>query len=407
MSQNGKGSSGIVHPQYFWLWVMCLTGVDYFSTLGYQPSIAFETTGLLGPLATIVLVVITLFGALPVYAFVAAESPHGQGSIGMLEKLVRGWGGKALMLALLGFAATDFVITKTLSAADASKHLISNRAVWPLSAEVIPLDRQQMILTMGFLVLLGAMFLKGFREVIGFAVVIVGVYLFLNLIVVGSGLVYLFNHSEHFANWYVKVFNGNPGDWHIDAKEMPVATNAGGPWVLLAVCLLVFPKLALGLSGFETGVAVMSLIRGEYGDNSERPARRIRNTRRLLVSAAVIMSFYLLGSTLVVSTLISPSAFHHAADPSARERALAFIAHGEGGTDQINPMFGTVFGTIYDISTVAILWFAGASAMAGLLNLIPRYSPRYGMAPDWARATRPPRLLVHRRQPRRHLALQG
>src|SRR5258706_7992213 len=59
MSENGSnGGSGQVHPQYFWLWVMCLTGVDYFSTLGYQPSIAFETTGLLGPLATVVLVLI-------------------------------------------------------------------------------------------------------------------------------------------------------------------------------------------------------------------------------------------------------------------------------------------------------------------------------------------------------------
>ncbi len=390
------------HVRTFWLWVMCLTGVDYFSTLGYQPSIAFDNAGMLAPLATVVLVAVTLFGALPVYLHVAKRSPHGHGSISMLEKLVAGWRGKLIVLLLLGFAATDFVITKTLSAADAAEHILHN----PLWAHYAPAPLRgahaQLTLTMLLLVVLGAIFLRGFGEVIKIAVALVGVYLVLNVIVVGSGIYYVLTHSELVALWWHDVISGN---WHIAGETAPM--NGVSPLMIAAVCFLIFPKLALGLSGFETGVAVMPLVQGDSDDTHDRPTGRIRNTRKLLVTAALIMSAMLMGSAFVVSTLIDPAELSHghpvtgpklegplaapaaAATPGkAANRALAYLAHAEG-RHKINGMFGEVFGTIYDISTVLILWFAGASAMSGLLNLVPQYLPRYGMAPEWAGAVRP------------------
>ena len=386
---------------------MCLTGVDYFSTLGYQPSIAVQNAGMLAPLATVVLVLVTLFGALPVYRYVAGHSFEGQGSIGMLAKLMSGWWGKGIVLVLLGFAATDYVITKTMSAADAAVHLVEN-PFWikAVGAQAEGDARQQTVVTIFLLVLLGAMFMRGFREVIGLAVIIVGVYLVLNAIVIGYGVKYLVEHPDRWTLWTTRV---GDGDWYLPHNPLGSVSGVGG---MIAVCLLLFPKLALGLSGFETGVAVMAHVKGKPGDDPRHPRGRIANTKKLLFTAAAIMSVLLLGSSVVVSTLIPPDQITpikaegglpldpagkpiHAVEywpkKPASGRALAYIAHGEGQpqNDPICPLFGDAFGTVYDVSTIVILWFAGASAMAGLLNLVPKYLPRYGMAPEWAQATRP------------------
>ena len=255
------------HHQHRWWQVMCLTGVDYFSTLGYQPGIAFIAAGVLSPIATLFLVLLTLVGALPIYSRVAAESPHGQGSIAMLERLLSRWKGKLFVLALLGFVATDFVITITLSAADATEHIIHN----PFIEVSFPGLDHPVAVTLGLITILALVFLKGFKEAIGIAVFLVFVYLFLNLIVVFMGLYQIALNPVVLENWKNAVF------------AVPTSNLLGLPVLVLIIgrSLLVFPKLALGLSGFETGVAVMPLI--------ENP-NRIQKTRRMLRTAAIIMA---------------------------------------------------------------------------------------------------------------------
>jgi uncharacterized protein YjeT (DUF2065 family) len=343
------------HKTHKWWQVMCLTGVDYFSTLGYQPGIAALAAGAISPIATLVLVALTLIGALPVYRRVAKESPNGEGSIAMLERLMSFWQGKIFVLALLGFAATDFMITMTLSAADATAHMVENPHLEPL------LSGHQILITLILLALLGGVFLRGFKEAIGVAVILVAIYLVLNVVVIADGLAQVLANPSLWSDWVTAL-----------------TQQHGNPLVIVGIALLVFPKLALGLSGFETGVAVMPHINSGPDDTPEHPIGRIRGTKHLLTTAAAIMSVFLITSSVVTTLLIPPAEFQPGG--AANGRALAYLAH---------EYLGSTFGSVYDASTIAILWFAGASAMAGLLNLIPRFLPRYGMAPHWARAVRP------------------
>jgi len=345
--------------QHPWWRVMCLTGVDYFSSLGYAPGIAALAAGVLSPVATLILVLVTLGGALPMYRRVAAASPYGDGSISMLERLLPWWQGKLFVLGLIGFVVTGFVITITLSAADAAAHLGENPYTRALHGH-------EVVVTLLLIALLGAVFLRGFNEAIGIAVALVGVYLALNLVVVGAGLAAIARQPDVVRAWRDTLMH-----------------TYGSPLPLIGLAVLLFPKLALGLSGFETGVLVMPLVRGDPTDDPAHPLGRIRNGRRLLTAAAVIMSLFLFASS-IVTTLLIPQAAFRTGGP-ANGRALAYLAHR---------LLGDGVGTLYDVSTIGILWFAGASAMAGLLNIVPRYLPRYGMAPDWARASRPLALLV-------------
>jgi hypothetical protein len=392
-------------PEYFWPWVMCVLGVDYFSSLAYQPSITFQVAGRLGPFATLVVVLITLAGALPIYWYVAGKSPHGQGSIALLERLVQGWRGKTLVLVLLGFAATDFIMVKTISLADAAVHVIGNdfppwqdalESLADLSNEhsrpimgqaVTTFFNKQLVVTLllGFLGFIFWFLLrKGFtRNVIVLAVPLVGVYLLLNGILIGSGIVHLARNPDLVAGWLDHVRQGN---WQAERGGLlaSVAGLVDGWGSVVLLCLIFFPRLSLGLSGFELSLILMPQIKGHSSDDPGRPAGRIRNARKVLISAALVMSLFLLGSVMVTTLLIPVEELRP--EGAAANRALAYLAHGGrlvGQHDAVCFLCGNLFGTVYDVATILLLCLAGTSVMTALAVLMPQFLLRFGMELRW------------------------
>jgi hypothetical protein len=388
-----------------WPWVLCVIGLDYLSTLAYQPTVAFAAAGRLAPLVTVLVAAVTLFAALPIYLYIAGRSPRGGGTTALLERAIPGWFGKLLLLILLAFGAVDLVFTRTFSAATAAEHVTrSPLPVWQQSLDAATaggegLRRQfppwlreltegvwnrQTVVTLIVLAIgtvAGLIFFRGYtRGFVRLAVGTVAAYLLLTVFVVASGIAYLADHPHLVGRWWADVW---AGDWKEGRDPTPVAGWGG----LVGACLPMFPVVALGLSGFELTLMAMPLVRGRPDDNPERPRVTIRKTRVLLVVAAASMSAYLLASTLVTTVLIPPGA--QLTEGQAKYRALAYIAHGGRLADgepasSIHPAFGLGFGTLYDLSTVAILALAGLSFAMTIASWIPPYLARLGMEFRWS-----------------------
>ncbi len=391
--------------QAAWPAILCVVGLDYMSTLGYVPSIAFDTTGRLAPLVMAVVVLVTVLGALPVYFYLARRSPHGKGSLVLLERLIPGWQGKLLVLVLLGFAATDLIFTRTFSVADASEHLINGpHPVWQQTLDqwgkqwenergnfphwvqqlTAGWSNRQLVVTVILLLIgliISIIFRKGFRKrFIQLAIVTVLLYMTLNAIILGGGIYYLLQRPELIDQWWNSVV---AGDWQARAATAsgPVSSST-----LVFESFALFPKAAIGLSGFEMAMLLMPMIRGKSDDDPVEPSGRIRNARKLLIASALLMSVYLLASAFVTSLLIPPQAFHTEGQASNRE--LAYLAHagplaGLPAGEKILPFLGLEFGTLYDISTILILSLAGVSVSITLAEFVPPYLHRLGMELNW------------------------
>ena len=327
----------------------------------------------MSPLATLLIVALTLFGMLPMYRRVAAESPNGQGSVAMLERLLPFWWGKLFVLALLGFVATSWIITITLSSADATAHFVENPFAPDVPHRPAGADHHRAAADPrrgvpgrvqggrrrrgadGRGVPAGQRGRRGGRP--------------------GP-------HASGSRSWWT-------------AGSTPCSPSAVPANVALAA-FLAFPLLVLGLSGFETGVSMMPLVHAEGHDEQERLRNRIANTRKLLTVAAVIMSVYLIATSFITTVLVPPEAFEPGGQ--ANGRALAYLAH---------ELLGDAFGTVYDISSILILWFAGASAMAGLINIVPALPARLRDGPGLGPRGPPGRARLHRGLDHHHDPVPG
>lgn len=386
-----------------WLLVLCLIGLDYFSSLAYLPSLVVTAVGPLAPLAAFGVVVVTLGVALPLYAYVVGRSPDGLGGAGLIERLVPGWRGKLVVLLLLSFVAADYIVTQNLSIADAAEHLQSNpyfeRSAAPVLREFVrPADwwshslwqryaakvDTHLLLTLAVTLLCFAMWSYwrsgSTRRFLAVAAVVVGGYMTLNAVIVGCGIWHMAGEGRGlFDAWRHAAHSA------IDPPEGPASLV----FVLRAACLALaaFPFSALGLSGFELSMAVAPMVRGRPDDTAESPRGRIRNTRKLLVAATVVMSLWLFGAVLVTTVLVPAPAL--APGGRAVHRCLSYLAHGGDLADgttlaAVHPLFGPVFGTVYDGFTIAILSMAGACVLIALRDYVPDYLQRFGMELEFA-----------------------
>ena len=406
MSDERSRGPVVTNP---WPLVLCLVGVDYFSTLAYLPSIAVAAAGPLAPVAAAGVVLVTFGLALPVYWYVVGRSPDGRGATGIFEDRVPGWRGKLIVLTLLGFAAADFVITRSLSLADAAIHLIDNphgqrlferlpkgmfgdtdRWWAPLASTAHYLGDRQVVITLGLSIVsfgLWQFFKNGMsRRMLRLTAVAVAGYLLVTGIVIGSGVVYLVRHPALLHAWRDAILLvGEPTTTSAATSAAPAPDYA---WLRawLGVGLWTFPQMALGLTGFEMIMTVTPAVSGGRQGAGSR-AGRVRNTRKLMVAAASIMAVYLVSAVTITTLLVPPAALMPGG--SAEHRALAYVAHGstlvgEATASDVNPLFGHKFGDLFDLSTALVLCLAGASVTMGLQNLLPHYLSRLGMEISWA-----------------------
>ena len=372
---------GAALPSYSWPLVLCLVGLDYFSTLAYLPSIAVEAAGPWAPVAAGVVVLVTFLLALPVYWYVVGRSSDGRGATGLLEDLIPGWRGKIVVLTLLGFAAADFVITRSLSVADAAIHLINNphgqrllarlpealpaadRPWWPpLDRLLVRLAEPQVAITLGLSIIsftLLHVLKRGLtRGVMMLAATAAIVYLALSGLVIASALAYIARHREIWDAWLATTgFAAGPSSAAADASAA-ISPHAW-LWGSLQAALWSFPQMALGLSGFEMIMTVVPQVSpspasdtkslrspplggegpGEGGGAKYRPQpssapvaddaltrARIRNTRKLMVAAAVDHGCVPRERRHRHRAARAAAALEPGG--AAQHRALAYLAHG-------------------------------------------------------------------------------